>query len=86
MLIWQRRGCRDKGETVKEQYAVLGQSLSFPKEIYIAIYLRYFAGNEIPARWKKYAAHKHTDSRPVGTRLMMLTPEHLTINQLEECL
>ena len=33
-----------------------------------------------------YAAHKHVDPRPVGTRKwMMLTPTYLTTNQSEEC-
>ena len=33
-----------------------------------------------------YASHKHIDTRPVGTkRLMMLTADHLTSNQAKDC-
>ena len=33
-----------------------------------------------------YAAHRHVDPRPIGTRrLMMLTPDYLPTNQSEKC-
>ena len=37
-------------------------------------------------RSQLYAAYKHVDPRPVGTRrLVMLTPDYLTTNQSEVC-
>ena len=74
---------RSSQETVVQPW---GRVLVPPQGIYITIPLSCLADTETPTRWKKYAAHKHTDPRQAGTRrLMKLTPTYLTTNQSEDC-
>ena len=89
LLIREGRGCRDKAGAAKLTIVQpWGRVLAPPQGINFTISLSCLQWLKPPPSGKVWgcAAHIHVDSRPVGTRrLMMLIPDYLTTNQAENC-